>query len=73
MCVCVCDEHHHFLEKSPRTLQKKQTHTQQKKQVTNTPWGERVTFKFDPAGDATPKALHVSPFMDMQNEWCVLL
>jgi DUF1365 family protein len=40
-------------------------------QVTNTPWGDRVTFMFNPAGDVTPKALHVSPFMDMQNTWCV--
>eukprot|EP00879_Flechtneria_rotunda_P026112 GHRR01027808.1.p1 GENE.GHRR01027808.1~~GHRR01027808.1.p1 ORF type:complete len:126 (-),score=22.52 GHRR01027808.1:173-550(-) len=39
------------------------------KQVTNTPWGERVTFLFDPAGDVGPKALHVSPFMNMQNTW----
>lgn len=38
-------------------------------QVTNTPWGERVTFMFNPAGDASPKALHVSPFMDMDNTW----
>jgi DUF1365 family protein len=38
-------------------------------EVTNTPWGERVTFAFDPAGDASPKALHVSPFMDMGNTW----
>lgn len=38
-------------------------------QVTNTPWGERVTFVFNPEGDVSPKALHVSPFMDMQNTW----
>jgi DUF1365 family protein len=38
--------------------------------VTNTPWGERVTFAFAPAGDVSPKALHVSPFMDMANTWC---
>lgn len=41
-------------------------------EVTNTPWGERVTFAFDPDGAAVPKALHVSPMMDMQNTWCVL-
>jgi DUF1365 family protein len=38
-------------------------------QVTNTPWGERVSFVFNPAGDVSPKALHVSPFMDMDNSW----
>jgi DUF1365 family protein len=38
-------------------------------QVTNTPWGERVSFVFNPAGDVSPKALHVSPFMDMDNTW----
>jgi hypothetical protein len=30
-----------------------------------------VTFLFNPDGDASPKALHVSPFMDMQNTWYV--
>lgn len=38
-------------------------------EVTNTPWGDRVRFAFDPAGDQSPKALHVSPFMDMGNTW----
>lgn len=38
-------------------------------EVTNTPWGERVTFLFDPRGCHTPKALHVSPMMDMSNTW----
>lgn len=38
-------------------------------QVTNTPWGERVSFVFDPAGDTAPKSLHVSPLMDMQGKW----
>ena len=38
-------------------------------QVTNTPWNERVTFAFDPAGASVRKALHVSPFMDMQGTW----
>jgi DUF1365 family protein len=37
--------------------------------VTNTPWGERVTFVFDPKGQRVQKALHVSPFMDMGNVW----
>lgn len=41
-------------------------------QVTNTPWGERVSFVFNPAGDTSPKALHVSPFMDMDNTWWAL-
>jgi DUF1365 family protein len=38
-------------------------------EVTNTPWGERVSFVFDPKGAAVPKSLHVSPFMDMRNVW----
>ena len=38
-------------------------------EVTNTPWGARLTFAFDPAGADVPKALHVSPFMDMHNRW----
>lgn len=32
--------------------------------------GDRVTFPFDPAGDTVPKALHVSPLMDMNSKWC---
>ncbi|XP_022642707.1 uncharacterized protein LOC106774402 isoform X2 [Vigna radiata var. radiata] len=32
-------------------------------EVTNTPWGERVSFVFDPHSDLVAKALHVSPFM----------
>ena len=38
-------------------------------EVTNTPWGARVTFLFDPAGQDVPKSMHVSPFMDMQATW----
>ena len=38
-------------------------------EVTNTPWGDRVTFAFDPAGTSVPKVLHVSPLMDMKNVW----
>ncbi|GAB2226284.1 hypothetical protein Droror1_Dr00022085 [Drosera rotundifolia] len=38
-------------------------------EVTNTPWGERVSFVFDPNSDVAAKALHVSPFMDMQGSW----
>ena len=37
--------------------------------VTNTPWGARVAFRFDPAGDKVAKCLHVSPFMDMEGTW----
>ncbi|EKX43039.1 hypothetical protein GUITHDRAFT_111082 [Guillardia theta CCMP2712] len=33
------------------------------------PWGERVTFLFDPKGDNVPKTLHVSPFLDMNRAW----
>ena len=32
--------------------------------------GERVTFLFRPGGQDTPKALHVSPLMDMKGIWC---
>ena len=39
-------------------------------EVTNTPWGARVSFLFDPRGQDVPKALHVSPFMDMRGTWC---
>ncbi|KAG6416741.1 hypothetical protein SASPL_124179 [Salvia splendens] len=38
-------------------------------QVTNTPWGERVTFLFNPNSDLVAKPLHVSPFMDMMGKW----
>uniref|UniRef100_A0A6N2KEV4 DUF1365 domain-containing protein n=1 Tax=Salix viminalis TaxID=40686 RepID=A0A6N2KEV4_SALVM len=38
-------------------------------EVTNTPWGERVVFIFDPNSDAVAKPLHVSPFMDMLGSW----
>ena len=46
-------------------------------EVTNTPWGERVTFAFRPAvgglaqGEKVCKSLHVSPLMDMKSEWTV--
>ena len=39
-------------------------------EVTNTPWGARVTFVFDPGEQAVPKAMHVSPLMDMRSTWC---
>ncbi|KAM7271532.1 hypothetical protein ACFE04_030746 [Oxalis oulophora] len=38
-------------------------------EVTNTPWGERVTFVFNPDSDLVAKPLHVSPFMDMAGSW----
>lgn len=40
-------------------------------EVTNTPWGDRVTFLFRPDGEQVPKSLHVSPLMDMENTWCL--
>ncbi|KAF9586832.1 hypothetical protein IFM89_039933 [Coptis chinensis] len=38
-------------------------------EVTNTPWGERVSFVFNPDSDLVAKPLHVSPFMDMLGNW----
>ncbi|KAI4295465.1 hypothetical protein L6164_035510 [Bauhinia variegata] len=38
-------------------------------EVTNSPWGERVSFVFNPHSDQVAKALHVSPFMDMHGNW----
>ncbi|XVF87149.1 hypothetical protein PTKIN_Ptkin18bG0096000 [Pterospermum kingtungense] len=40
-------------------------------EVTNTPWGERVLFVFDPNSDLVAKPLHVSPFMDMLGNWSI--
>ncbi|KAB1222599.1 hypothetical protein CJ030_MR2G000416 [Morella rubra] len=40
-------------------------------EVTNTPWGERVSFVFDPNSDLVAKPLHVSPFMDMHGTWSI--
>ncbi|XP_048331235.1 uncharacterized protein LOC125422875 isoform X2 [Ziziphus jujuba] len=40
-------------------------------EVTNTPWGERVTFVFNPQQDLVAKPLHVSPFMDMSGNWSI--
>ncbi|EXC29336.1 hypothetical protein L484_021644 [Morus notabilis] len=39
--------------------------------VTNTPWGERGLFVFDPKSDLIAKPLHVSPFMDMLGNWSI--
>ncbi|GJN10268.1 hypothetical protein PR202_ga28347 [Eleusine coracana subsp. coracana] len=35
-------------------------------EVTNTPWGERVMFTFQPGSDLVAKPLHVSPFMALR-------
>ncbi|XP_056174082.1 uncharacterized protein LOC115689202 [Syzygium oleosum] len=40
-------------------------------EVTNTPWGERVLFVFNPNSDLVAKPLHVSPFMDMLGNWTI--
>ncbi|WVZ61910.1 hypothetical protein U9M48_011718 [Paspalum notatum var. saurae] len=40
-------------------------------EVTNTPWGERVMFTFQPSSDLVAKPLHVSPFMDMLGNWSI--
>ncbi|KAI3428977.1 uncharacterized protein J3R85_008787 [Psidium guajava] len=40
-------------------------------EVTNTPWGERVLFVFNPNSDLVAKPLHVSPFMDMLGNWSI--
>ncbi|CAH1416577.1 unnamed protein product [Lactuca virosa] len=40
-------------------------------EVTNTPWGERVQFLFNPDSDVVAKPLHVSPFMDMLGNWSI--
>ncbi|XP_039797020.1 uncharacterized protein LOC120662021 isoform X2 [Panicum virgatum] len=40
-------------------------------EVTNTPWGERVMFTFQPDSDLVAKPLHVSPFMDMLGNWSI--
>lgn len=40
-------------------------------EVTNTPWGERVTFCFRPGEEEVPKALHVSPLMDIDSTWTI--
>ncbi|XLS58147.1 hypothetical protein HN51_007902 [Arachis hypogaea] len=41
--------------------------------VTNTPWGERVSFIFNPHFDLVAKSFHVSPFMICLSSafcWC---
>ena len=38
-------------------------------EVTNTPWGERRTYRFAGNGGHARKQLHVSPFMPMEHEY----
>jgi DUF1365 family protein len=40
-------------------------------EVTSTPWGEKHAYVLDPAGGRIDKAMHVSPFqpMDQQYSW----
>jgi DUF1365 family protein len=38
-------------------------------EVTNTPWGERRSYVLDPSGGRVDKALHVSPFMPMDQQY----
>lgn len=38
-------------------------------EVTNTPWGEKHSYVLDPDGGRVDKALHVSPFMPMDQEY----
>lgn len=38
-------------------------------EVTNTPWGERHSYVLDPDGGRMDKAMHVSPFMPMDQEY----
>ncbi|GFP85245.1 hypothetical protein PHJA_000668200 [Phtheirospermum japonicum] len=38
-------------------------------EASNTPWGESVTFVFNPGSDTVPKSEYISPFMDMLGNW----
>ena len=38
-------------------------------EVTNTPWGERHSYVLDPSGGRIAKAMHVSPFQPMDQEY----
>jgi uncharacterized protein len=40
-------------------------------EVTNTPWGERRTYEFDGRAGSAAKAMHVSPFLDMDHEYAI--
>ncbi|KAI3470196.1 hypothetical protein Pfo_026859 [Paulownia fortunei] len=51
------------IEGSTRTLKKCIV------EASNTPWGESVTFVFNPSSDLVPKSEYISPFMDMLGNW----
>ncbi|XP_057771308.1 uncharacterized protein LOC130991220 [Salvia miltiorrhiza] len=36
---------------------------------TNTPWGETITFVFNPSSDSVPKCQYISAFSDMLGHW----
>jgi DUF1365 family protein len=38
-------------------------------EVTNTPWGETHSYVLDPSGGVLDKAMHVSPFMPMDQQY----
>ncbi|KAL8479381.1 hypothetical protein ACS0TY_026305 [Phlomoides rotata] len=38
-------------------------------ETSNTPWGESVTFVFNPNSDLVPKSEYISPFSDMLGNW----
>jgi DUF1365 family protein len=38
-------------------------------EVTSTPWGEKHSYVLDPSGGRVDKAMHVSPFMPMEQEY----
>lgn len=40
-------------------------------EVTNTPWGERRTYEFEGLAGSARKAMHVSPFLDMDHEYSI--
>jgi len=42
-------------------------------EVTNTPWGERHSYVLDPSGGRVAKAMHVSPFQPMEQEYAFRL
>jgi uncharacterized protein len=40
-------------------------------EVTNTPWGDRHTYEFEGRAGRTGKAMHVSPFLGMDQEYSI--
>ena len=40
-------------------------------EVTNTPWGERRVYSFDGLSGTTGKAMHVSPFLGMDQDYTI--